>query len=656
MHTKITYQVVNPSAGTPFWVYTRALEMSVREGKTFDPANPDATPALSKAVLVTTLDRDSYVTATSDAHDDFGLGAAVAFDQIKGLVCSLPDDCTSTTTTYANDTQQSVLHYPTVVKKSSTAPAPIGTVTRTSALHYDQLGRLDELTREPSAARGLYRRAHVTARDAFGQPKTVVDSPSASDTDPEARALTIGYDADGVFVQTATNSLNQTSTTIFHGGLGVPLSSTDLNKLSTTFSYDGFGRFRQAVTPDGMTANLDRTSDATHPMIETWSAADGSELVVYLDRLGREVRRRLRGGPPDCVVNDARALCATGTPSYIDTSYDPLGQLKTISRPYRDGDPVYTAAGYLYDNIGRITMLEFACNQGGTSSTCSDIFAYAGQRSEIYDATFNESAVERDATGRIARTMIYPSGAGKPAVTTSYDYREFGQLWHVKDANNNTVTMDYDLTGRGVSVDDRDTGKRSVQFDAFDEPRVETDAKGQSTTTLYDKIGRPRSRTTVDSHDKLLGADTLIWDTAPGAGQGRLASQTRAAVTTYFTYDAYGRFKNQHWAIDGVGYDYDYGYDSLGRFTSVQYPAVAGASRFQTDRVYNKWGGLYQLRDLTSGTPRPIWSAVAADAEGHLTQERLGNGLTPARSFFPRAASSRAPPSPASRTSNTPTT
>src|SRR5204863_8669484 len=85
-------------------------------------------------------------------------------------------------------------------------------------------GLLREVVREPDDTGALYLRT-TTSRDERGVPTEVAQCDHAG----SCRTTTYGYDADGIHVHTLTDAMNQTTTSVWHPGLGVKLSETGVD-------------------------------------------------------------------------------------------------------------------------------------------------------------------------------------------------------------------------------------------------------------------------------------------------------------------------------------------------------------------------------------------------------------------------------------------
>lgn len=101
-------------------------------------------------------------------------------------------------------------------------------------------------------------------------------------------------------------------------------------------------------------------------------------------------------------------------------------------------------------------------------------------------------------------------------------------------------------------------------------------------------------------------------------------------------YDSLGRGNRSDHYIDGTTafQQMDTTFDSAGRVDTVSYPAVTigtTTTRLAVKNNYNATGYLFKITN-TAGT-LAYWTADAIDAEGRVTNETLGNGLSTVRSF-----------------------
>ena len=76
--------------------------------------------------------------------------------------------------------------------------------------------------------------------------------------------------------------------------------------------------------------------------------------------------------------------------------------------------------------------------------------------------------------------------------------------------------MKYDIRGRKKEMDDPDLGFWTYGYNSLGELISQTDAKTQTVTMHYDKLGR------LDRREEFEGVSTWQYDTAPGKGLGKL--------------------------------------------------------------------------------------------------------------------------------------
>jgi RHS repeat-associated protein len=168
-----------------------------------------------------------------------------------------------------------------------------------------------------------------------------------------------------VFATTVTNALSQTTTKSYNSCTATLASVTDANSKTTSYSYDPMNRLKTVSHPDsGSTTN---DYDDTQRIVTSHSLITSTGAPVFsrrhYDQLGRVVQTEL--------CEDGTAAC---TPSIkTDTTYDEIGQTKTVSNPYRSTtDSTYGITTNHYDGLGRVTQVTH--QDGGVSTTNYDNF------------------------------------------------------------------------------------------------------------------------------------------------------------------------------------------------------------------------------------------------------------------------------------------
>ena len=187
-------------------------------------------------------------------------------------------------------------------------------------------------------------------------------------------------------------------------------------------------------------------------------------------------------------------------------------------------------------------------------------------------------------------------------------------------------------------------GQWSYGYNGYGDLISQTDGKGPidgkpTTTMTYDTLGRMTSKT--DSS----GTASWVYDTAPGAGIGKLAAvigppDTRlsgscrppsaaSAIDTsgnramrWFTYNDVGELVEASECTDGDTFATDYEYN-LGRQSLVRYPQAD--IRFAVKYHYTNFGFLHYVFDTNDN--KVYWQAKAVNALGQVTDEQTGNGV-----------------------------
>jgi YD repeat-containing protein len=146
------------------------------------------------------------------------------------------------------------------------------------------------------------------------------------------------------------------------------------------------------------------------------------------------------------------------------------------------------------------------------------------------------------------------------------------------------------------------------------------DAKGQTSTTQFDNLGRAVRETLPE------GAITYVYDSAAN-GIGKLAS-----VTSYngfrrlHSYDGLSRPDTVTTVVGSESFNVRSQYDALGRLERLNYP-----TGFAVRQVYNERGYLAELRKDSDNSL--LWRSERVSAEGQMQRQLLGNGVATTREY-----------------------
>jgi RHS repeat-associated protein len=186
---------------------------------------------------------------------------------------------------------------------------------------------------------------------------------------------------------------------------------------------------------------------------------------------------------------------------------------------------------------------------------------------------------------------------GTPAGVQATAAAVSGGGWSI--VGNDQRRLNFDASGRLVSVVDRSGQGVTVAYDASNRVSVVTEAGGRTLTFTYGTTGAATGRLT-----RVLGSDNrrVLFTYSGTAGQGRLATvnDVRAKVTTY-AYDANGFLVSETDPNGNIQFTNTY--DSLGRVVS-QLDQLNNLSTFS----YNDAAGTTTMTDA-AGAVR-TWNRV----------------------------------------------
>ena len=425
--------------------------------------------------------------------------------------------------------------------------------------------QLTELTGSP----GPLSRQLVTTRswNSTGQLTEVSRRPGSSST--QVRRTVYAYDAwsDRPRTETAliSGQASPVVTSEWHHGLDVELSRTSPRGLATHWSWDDFGRLRQESPADGpgtaytyASCDAECFSDRGQYRLRA-TRGDGFVTTTIHDRYGR-------------TVGQESSLAAGQTTRQL-MEFDALGRLARKTVPYVNGEPQFWVETS-YDVRGQKRMEDRPADEsGGNASTR---WNSSRLTQTVRDAENRVSTHTLDAEGRLIAVTSASGG------TASYSYTAFGELAGITDPNGIHTTLSYDDRGLPTAIESPDTGRRTSEYNAFGELLAQSDASSPANVISYsyDQLGR-----LIQRNDAGQGLTTWEFHGSSGPLLG-LPSRVTAPVGTdpagfseQYTYDALGRRTAVTTTLAGTSYVTNYGWDALGRVTSMIYPATVDGSR-----------------------------------------------------------------------------
>jgi YD repeat-containing protein len=512
--------------------------------------------------------------------------------------------------------------------------------------------------------------------------------------DPKNYTTTIAYDSTGAFPKTVThpattNNVPHVDQYVFDSNTGLTTSHTDWNGNTTTYSYIN--------STTGAPDPLNRLGQITYPSTTdgtTGNAGSGYKKYTYTDTPGSlavtEQDYQSTNGTTVTHVNDfdglGRVLHTVTSdpegPDTVDTTYDLLGRVASVSNPYRyTSDPTYGITSYAYDPLGRKTLQTQP--DGTVLQWCYDGLASNGQTNcqsnqssktgtwvDAADETYVAGKTDRDwqqVIDGLARmsAVVEPNG-----YETDYQYNSLSDLISVTQCGSKCPStsgvnrgFSYDSLSRLISANNPESGSITYDYDSNSNlitrtapaPNSATGSTTTITTTYtYDALNRLLSKSANDS--AATPTACYQYDTSSQAGtnpnlNGRLANQwtqssntacptalpSSGALTSksILAYDALGRVLNEQTCVypscttTPSQYPLTFSYDLVGNLITY-----SNGSTSNPITLTNGYDEAEHLLSITSGSPpSPLFSSPTYTAPGGLTGATYGTGLTLSRTY-----------------------
>ena len=216
--------------------------------------------------------------------------------------------------------------------------------------------------------------------------------------------------------------------------------STDENNQSTQYAYaDSLDRLTSITFPDGGQTSYGYWSMCTHPS-STTILRSGSSYT--------------ESGSMDGACNVTQTALTSDPQGYdyTTTAYTGLGQVRSVSNPYRSSsDSTYGFTTTSYDGIGRTVAVAYADGSQATTS-------FSGNTSTVTDPAGKQRTLVYDALQRLTSVTENPGGLG---YSTTYTYNALEDLLTVNQGGQ-TRTFTYDSLKRTLSAANPESGTTSV--------------------------------------------------------------------------------------------------------------------------------------------------------------------------------------------------
>lgn len=408
--------------------------------------------------------------------------------------------------------------------------------------------------------------------------------------------------------------------------------------LVSRYEYDAVGRKIKEIQADGSVAStqtlpcdsacsgLRRTFYKTVSEVKTkLGNAIGSVSTTYFDFLGRAVRSEA-------------VEPLSGKVVWQDTEFDVKGRVDRSSRPYFSlgGTPVWTK--YYYDAKDRPSTVLAPDGTRSVSRYNGNTTSVTRERRGANETTLLTSRITHNVLGLVAES-VDASGA----VIRNY-YNAFGALGMVQKASSaylgDAIYLKYDVRGRKIRMNDPDMGIWAYDYDALGNLRAQIDANAQRVVMEYDIVNRMTKR--LPQGAAANTAESWIFNgiSAPVGSRGKLFKLERSAdgYSETYSYDGFGRLTATSKVLDGVTYVSSNTFDTeYPRINTVIYPNISLGTKTAGLTIFHQYNLRGALEAIYENNPSGslFWQATAADAEGKLLSDKVGNGVISSRVYDP---------------------
>ena len=325
----------------------------------------------------------------------------------------------------------------------------------------------------------------------------------------------------------------------------------DARIFSKEVIHDGLGRI--SYTAKEGEVYIDGTNDQTQT---GWNISS----AVHYDKAGRKSEE---GMPFFYGGNLEQELVNKNYYEALEAFYE-LNDFTTI----RNGTK------YEYDDIDRniLTTLPDGHTQKTEYSIDSSL-----QITKATDPKENISISKKDARGNI-REVERLDKNGSVLTKARYEYSVLGEMLRAYDANENLLSVTYDLLGRRTSIESKDTGKKEWIYDDKGRLYAETDSvlKNKAAEIRYEYDGFDR----IVKTDYPFSQDIEYKYGAHGQkGAGQIVYKKDETGETHYTYGNLNEVIKETRTINRYGAgtnpetaSFEYRSDYLGRMQSMKYP------------------------------------------------------------------------------------
>ncbi len=515
-----------------------------------------------------------------DALKNIHMYLDYVYDQNGNLTYQTKSYDNGDSETVSNEYTQISSFCPSNITKKTTTKIRSGDspYARTITYQYDSRGRMNVQTNDPQTSKSTII---TNSYNGFGY----LTQQILSATGEESRKKTFGYSPDGKYLLKETNSLN-ISKQYEYDTYGNITCIVDENMLRTTFYYDGFGRLIKTVFPNSNTSFTSYNWNLNNNICYyTETKQEGTPTVLkYFDKLGRNITTKI--------------VSFNKQESITVTVFNNIGQEIKTSLPYFEGEtPKWITK--TYDNYDRLTSVD---NLGQITR-----YEYSGNTLKTIQPSGQSSTQFFDSSSKL--TKVTDNGG-----EIQYEYASSGNVRKIT-ALGVYYEMFYDMYNNQIKLKDPNAGTIEYNYNAFDEPIYQKDARGNETVLSYNSLGQLTSKASPDA--------TINYQYA---NDGKPVLVSNESTSQSFAYDTHRNLIEVTEAINGNLFKTQYGYDNVGNIKSIKYP-----SNYELSYIRDSYGNIIEIKQATNN--KSIWKLSEGYANGTVKKYLLNNQFNAVRTY-----------------------
>lgn len=422
-----------------------------------------------------------------------------------------------------------------------------------------------------------------------------------------------------------TDALGHAAATLRYDLFGNPLAMLDVNQAETDYTCDGADR-RTVTVARGRVPENDAIT-ITH--YDAAGRADWIRRPTCVDA-GVEVCP----ASASFVYDNANRLTMITNAAQEKIVYTLDSEGNRIREEFRDvADAVQRYTNFAFDQYNRLQYVYYTNTVPPAPGSVYSSYQYDdnGNRVSDTDPAGHTISYAFDEIGRLATTS---SAIGGQVAVTTYAYDVQDNVVSVKDPNALTTTYENHDMGWRLVATSPDSGITTNTFDVAGNVKTSRDAKGNTTTRVYDALSRIVAVTYSDPTLNL----TYSYDSPSAAyGVGRRTEVSDAVGTSTFTYTSRGMLAEETRVIDGAAYVTAYAYDKDDNRIRVSPPSPNRlAYQGETDYTFDFSDRATTVRTAVDGALKNVVTGLQYKPFGPPASMTFGNGLADLRSYDSR--------------------